>query len=202
MIFKRYLVLGSVNRLVLELRERDIRTKIRKLSNGNTRGGVPFTQGPLFYILRNRFYIGEVAYKGEICPGPQPPLMERALFDAVQRRLTDQRSHQVRTRSRNGALLRGLLFDSSCNPMVPTHATKHGVRYRYYVSQPYLRGHAEPPAGVIIRVPAAEIEMAITKAIEEQRRNAAPTKGSTLDNTDSQKKSSASKYVSANWQFG
>jgi hypothetical protein len=202
MIFKRYLVLGSVNRLVLELRERDIRTKIRKLSNGNTRGGVPFTQGPLFYILRNRFYIGEVAYKGEICPGPQPPLMERALFDAVQRRLTDQRSHQVRTRSRNGALLRGLLFDSSCNPMVPTHATKHGVRYRYYVSQPYLRGHAVPPVGAIIRVPAAEIEMAITKAIEEQRRNAAPTKGSTLDNTDSQKKSSASKYVSANWQFG
>jgi site-specific DNA recombinase len=55
LIFARYLALGSVNRLVLELRERDIRTKIRRLSNGNTRGGVPFTQGPLFYILRNRF---------------------------------------------------------------------------------------------------------------------------------------------------
>ena len=68
LIFARYLALGSVNRLVLELRERDIRTKIRRLSNGNTRGGVPFTQGPLFYILRNRFYLGEVIYKGEICP--------------------------------------------------------------------------------------------------------------------------------------
>ena len=33
------------------------------------RGGVFFTQGPLFYMLRNRFYIGEVVYKGEICPG-------------------------------------------------------------------------------------------------------------------------------------
>jgi len=31
-----------------------IQTKIRKLSNGSTRGGVPFTQGPLFYLLRNR----------------------------------------------------------------------------------------------------------------------------------------------------
>src|SRR4029450_11939776 len=87
------------NRLVLELRARNIRTKIRRLSNGNTRGGVPFTQGPLFYILRNRFYIGEGAYKGEICPGPQPPLVDRALFDAVQRRLTEQRSHHVRTRN-------------------------------------------------------------------------------------------------------
>src|SRR6516225_8851482 len=42
MIFSRYLALGSVNRLVLELRERNVRTKIRKLSNGSTRGGVPF----------------------------------------------------------------------------------------------------------------------------------------------------------------
>jgi DNA invertase Pin-like site-specific DNA recombinase len=184
LIFERYLALGSVNQLVLELRERDVRTKIRKLSNGSSRGGVPFTQGPLFYMLRNRFYIGEVVYKGEICPGPQPPLIDRALFDAVQERLTEQRSHQVRTRTRNAALLRGLLFDAAGNPMVPTHATKHGVRYRYYVSQPYLRGHAEPPAGVIIRVPAAEIETAITKAIEEHRRNAAPTKSSTGDNTD------------------
>jgi site-specific DNA recombinase len=33
MIFSRYLALGSVNRLVLELRERNVRTKIRKLSS-------------------------------------------------------------------------------------------------------------------------------------------------------------------------
>jgi site-specific DNA recombinase len=174
LIFARYLALGSVNRLVLELCARDIRTKIRRLSNGNTRGGVPFTQGPLFYILRNRFYIGEVVYKGEICPGPQPPLIDRALFDAVQRRLTEQRSHHVRTRTRSEALLRGLLFDSAGNRMVLTHATKHGVRYRYYVSQPYLRGHVKPPPGAIIRVPAAEIETVVAKAIAEHRRHTIP----------------------------
>src|SRR5215218_6889012 len=83
-IFRRYLELGSVNRLVVELRERGLRSKIRKLSTGGTRGGVAFTQGPLFYMLRNRFYIGEVRYKREICPGSQPPLLDRELFDAVQ----------------------------------------------------------------------------------------------------------------------
>ena len=83
-IFRRYLELGSVNRLVVDLRERNFRTKIRKLSTGGTRGGVAFTQGPLFYMLRNRFYVGEVRYKNEICPGPQPPLMDRELFEAVQ----------------------------------------------------------------------------------------------------------------------
>jgi DNA invertase Pin-like site-specific DNA recombinase len=183
MIFERYLALGSVNRLVLELRERDIRTKIRRLSNGNQRGGVPFTQGPLFYILRNRFYIGEVVFKGEICPGPQPPLIDRALFDAVQRRLTEQRSHHVRTRSRNEAPLRGLLFDSAGNRMVPTHATKHGVRYRYYVSQPYLRGYAKPSSGTIIRVPATEIETAVAKALEEHHQHIISESERTADRT-------------------
>ena len=69
-IFKRYLELGSVNRLVIELRNRNFRSKVRKLSTGGVRGGVAFTQGPLFYMLRNRFYIGEVRYKNEIYPGP------------------------------------------------------------------------------------------------------------------------------------
>jgi DNA invertase Pin-like site-specific DNA recombinase len=181
LIFERYLALSSVNRLVLDLRERGMRTKIRRLSNGNTRGGVPFTQGPLFYILRNRFYIGEVVYKGEVCPGPQPPLIDRALFDAVQTRLTEQRSHQVKTRNRNEASLRGVLFDSAGNRMVPTHAVKHGVRYRYYVSQPYLRGHAKPPQGTIIRVPAVEIERTVAKAIAEGHRHIIAEREGTTD---------------------
>src|SRR4051794_18470000 len=82
-IFTRYLELGSVNRLVLDLHEKNFRSKVRKLSNGKTSGGVAFTQGPLFYMLRNRFYIGEVRFKNEILPGSQPPIMDRTLFEAV-----------------------------------------------------------------------------------------------------------------------
>jgi site-specific DNA recombinase len=167
-IFSRYLELGSVNRLVLELHERNFRTKVRKLSDGSTRGGVAFTQGPLFYILRNRFYIGEVLYKGEICPGPQPPLLDRDLFEAVQMRLTAQRSHYVTTKMKCDAPLRGILFDDAGNAMVPTHATKQGVRYRYYVALPYLRGLAKPPIGAVIRVPAPDIEAAVNKALQER----------------------------------
>jgi hypothetical protein len=55
--------------------------------------------------------------------------------------------------------------------MVPTHATKHGVRYRYYVSQPYLRGIAKPPNGAIIRVPAADLETTVTEAVVEHLGN-------------------------------
>ena len=66
LIFRRYLELGGVNALVRDLRERNIRTKARLLATGATRGGVPFGRGSLFYLLRNRFYVGEVKYKDEI----------------------------------------------------------------------------------------------------------------------------------------
>ena len=144
-IFRRYLDLGSVNRLVVDLRERGFRTKIRKLSTGGARGGVAFTQGPLFYILRNRFYVGEVRYKSEIFPGPQLPLMDRELFEAVQTKLTEQRSHRTATRTKSACLLSGLLFDDAGHPMVATHATKNRVRYWYYVSAPQLRGRTTLP---------------------------------------------------------
>jgi site-specific DNA recombinase len=61
-IFRRYLELGSVNELLRDLRDRDIRTKSKLLSTGATRGGIPFGHGTLYYLLSNRFYIGEVKY--------------------------------------------------------------------------------------------------------------------------------------------
>jgi site-specific DNA recombinase len=44
-IFRRYLELGSVNELLRDLKERNIRTKTRLLSTGATRGGIPFGRG-------------------------------------------------------------------------------------------------------------------------------------------------------------
>jgi site-specific DNA recombinase len=116
-------------------------------------------------MLRNRFYVGEVRYKNEIFHGPQPPLLDRELFEAVQAKLTEQWSHRTATRNKSAALLSGLLFDDAGHPMTPTHATKNGVRYRYYVSQPYLRGLARSSSSSVGRVPAADIEAAVIKAL-------------------------------------
>ena len=52
-----------------DLKDKNIQTKIRLRVTGATHGGIPFERGSLFYLLRNRFYIGEVKYKGEILPG-------------------------------------------------------------------------------------------------------------------------------------
>src|SRR5260370_40868777 len=124
LIYRRYLELGGVNALVRDLRERNIRTKSRLLATGATRGGVLFGRCSLFYLLRNRFYVGEVKYKDQILPGEQPTIMDRVLFDAVQPKLTEQWTSRSRTRTASDHLLTGLLFDDSGHRMVPTHATK------------------------------------------------------------------------------
>src|SRR3984957_1093058 len=166
-IFRRYLELGGVNELLRDLRERNIRTKSRLLSTGATRGGIPFGRGALYYLLSNRFYIGEVKYKDEILPGEQPPIMDRVLFEAVRQKSLAQWSHRTISRNKSDQLLTGLLFDDAGHRMIPTHAKKAGIRYRYYASTTVLHGEAKTAsAGSVSRVPAADIEDAIIKSLE------------------------------------
>jgi DNA invertase Pin-like site-specific DNA recombinase len=167
-IFQRYLELSGVNELVRDLKQRNIRTKIQHLSSGKTRGGIPFGRGALYYLLSNHFYIGEVKYKNEILPGEQPPIMDRELFEAVRQKSLAQWSHRTVVRSKSDQLLTGLLFDGAGHRMIPTHATKAGVRYRYYVSTPLLHGEAKTAsAGSVSRIPAADIESVVVKALKE-----------------------------------
>jgi DNA invertase Pin-like site-specific DNA recombinase len=167
LIFQRYLDLGAVNALVRDLRERDIRSKARLLATGATRGGVLFGRGSLFYLLRNRFYVGEVKYREEILPGEQPVIMDRGLFDAVQQKLTQQWTTRSTTRNAGDHLLTGLLFDDAGHGMVPTHATKAGIRYRYYVSLPHLYGESKTASvGSVSRIPAIDIEDTIVNSLK------------------------------------
>jgi site-specific DNA recombinase len=153
--------------LLRDLKERDIRTKSRLLSTGTTRGGIPFGRGALYYVLSNHFYIGEVKYKNEILPGEQPPIMDRTLFEAVRQKSLARWSHYTVVRTKSDHLLAGLLFDDAGHRMIPTHATKAGIRYRYYASTPVLHGEAKTAsAGSISRVPAAGIEDTIVKSLE------------------------------------
>jgi site-specific DNA recombinase len=70
-IFRSYLKLGSLNLLMADLRKRGIVSKVRTLKTGATVGGIPFTRGGLAHLLRNRFYVGEVPFKGEVLRGEQ-----------------------------------------------------------------------------------------------------------------------------------
>jgi DNA invertase Pin-like site-specific DNA recombinase len=163
-IFRRYLELGSIGQLLSDLRDQRIVTKTRARSNGRTIGGIPFTRGPLAYLLRNRFYVGEVVYQGQVYPGEHLALLDRDLFEAVQRRLGEQRASHVTERASSAALLLGRIFDDRGNRMTPSHCRKVGTKYRYYTSAALTQGQPEL-AGSISRVPAPEIEAVIGAAL-------------------------------------
>src|SRR6266478_5299427 len=177
-IFRRYLELGSLNRLMANLRARGIVTKLRVLKTGRTVGGIPFTRGPLAHFLRNRFYIGEVVFKGEVLPGEQPAILDRELFDAVQAKLNEQRNDHSAARDKSKSLLIGRIYDDRGNRMSPSHVRKGGIKYRYYLSSPLL--HGQPArAGSVHRVPAAEVEALVGQAVREHLGDGAS--GSGLD---------------------
>jgi hypothetical protein len=163
-IFRHYLGFGSLDLLLKYLRKHGIVTKVQRLKSGRTIGGIPFTRGPLSYLLRNRFFVGEVVYKGEVLPGPQVPILDKELFEAVQAKLAEQQNNHVRSRLRSEALLIGKIYDDRGHRMSPSHSRKRAVRYRYYISLPLLDGRPEE-AGSVSRVPAGEIERVIAAAV-------------------------------------
>ncbi len=171
-IYEDYLRLGSIGALSLSLEREGIKPKPRQLANGGTVAANYFMRGPLGHLLKNRFYIGDVSYQGEIFAGEHPAILERELFDAVQVRMAQQTVQRMVTRSQSPALLTGVIFDDRGNTMSPTHSNKNGIRYRYYVSQA-LQQRRKVDAGSIARVPASEIEALICNAIR-QRMNVDP----------------------------
>ena len=162
-IFRSYLKLGSLNLLMADLRKRGIVTKVRTLKTGQTVGGIPFTRGPLAHLLRNRFYVGEVVFKGEMLAGEQPAIVDRNLFDAVQAKLNEQVNNHKASRTKSEALLLGRIFDDRGHRMTPSHARKRGIKYRYYISSALL-ARPDRKAGTVSRIPAVEIEALIAKA--------------------------------------
>jgi site-specific DNA recombinase len=163
-IFTRYLQLGSVRALAEDLDCRGIRSKPRRLSDGRIVGGGRFGVGALAHLLKNRSYIGEVVYRGQVHRGEHEAILDPALFEAVQAKLATQavaRRCQLRG---SPALLSGRIFDAYGNRMSPNHANKGGARYRYYISQAVLQN--KPRAlGSLHRVPAAELEALVVAAL-------------------------------------
>ncbi len=158
-IFRRYLALGSLGMLIDDLARLGVKPRNSKFGR--------FMVGPLAHILKNRFNIGEVAYRGEVHQGEHPPIVGKALFLAVQAKLRDRAVDRRVRRSHSPSFLSGLIYDDRDNRMSPSHANKRGVRYRYYVSQAVLQNR-KAQAGSITRASAPDVEELVIAAVRHQ----------------------------------
>ena len=159
-IFKRYAELGSVSALQLELSRSAVVSKRRKDVGGRCAGGNPLVRGALYLLLQNRIYLGEIVHKGSAYKGDHQRIIDHELWQHVSERLQRNSVERSDSIKRDSGLLTGLLYDVSGNRMTPTHSTKRGRRYHYYVSAPLVRGRREgAPRGQ--RIAADEIEAVV-----------------------------------------
>ena len=78
--------------LIQELNAQGIVSKQRLSRRGLTSGGVPYSRGALYELLKNRLYLGEIPYRGEVYRGQHEAIVERSLWERVQQHLARGRT--------------------------------------------------------------------------------------------------------------
>src|SRR5882757_5010763 len=163
-IYNRYLEVGSVPKLKKDLDRDGIVSKIRVSRKGIRSGGQSFSRGALYELLSNPIYIGEIRHKRERHPGQHEAILDRNLWEKVQKRLRDRAARPPEPRTKvSPSPLAGKVFDETGEPLHVQAAVKDRRRYRYYVSRALVRGSkVEGQRGW--RVPGPELERAVAIA--------------------------------------
>lgn len=158
-IFQLYLDLGSVGAVAETLDREGVQTRL----------GHSFRVGMLAHLLKNRFYLGDIVWRGASYRGAHVPIVDHETFNAVQRALATAAIDRKGRSANTAFTLARLLHDDAGNRMSPSHARKNGARYRYYVSQALIQ-HRKEEAGSIARISAPEIEAAVLAEAPDRNR--------------------------------
>jgi site-specific DNA recombinase len=169
-IFRTYVELGSVHALGTRLEAEGIRSKVCRTPAGRVRGGGPLSRGALFYLLKNRVYVGDIPHRDTSYPGAHQAIVDPEVFDAAQQMLADHRQQRSQRPTRAASMvLRGRLFDVDGAPMSPSFTYRGPRIYRYYVSAPLQQGgKMAPRTDAVRRVPAPEIEGLVQRELQRR----------------------------------
>ncbi len=173
-IFALYCETGSVAKVEAELIRRGIkRPKSTAVTTGRAYGGRAFTRGEIYRLLSNPVYVGEIGHKGHRYEGQHPAIVERDTWTQARARLAaNSHARHIQPGARDPSLLAGLLFDETGSRLTPTHANRHGKRYRYYARQSPKSDNRKRGRPLESerrwRIPAAEIENAVMDRLTKQ----------------------------------
>lgn len=102
-------------------------------------------------MLRDRYYLGFINYRGEELPGRHEPLIDQHLFDRVQAVL-DTRSTSGERRRVHHHYLKGILYCGQCDQagdsgrMIIQHTvTRHRDEYTYFFCRNRQQGACQAP---------------------------------------------------------
>jgi len=170
-IFDLYLQLGCVTKLQSRLDELGIRSKRRLSRKGRSSGDSVFSRGALYELLKNRIYLGEIRHKDKCYPGQHAAIVDQSVWNDVQTLLVANRPpDNAHENDGEVSILTGRLFDAAGNRFTPSHTTKRGRRYRYYVSQAIIHGN-KADRGAVQRLPGRRIESIVCDGMANLIRN-------------------------------
>ena len=123
--------------------------------------------GQIHHVLSNPVYAGRIRHKDQVHDGQHEPIIDPPRFDAIQARLMDK---SAKPRSKPAAThhsaLAGKVFDETGDRLTPSHASKGGKRYRYYISKS-LVDRTGDNSGHGWRLPADRLERDLGRAVRE-----------------------------------
>jgi hypothetical protein len=105
--------------------------------------GKPFAKNSFHAILKNRKYIGEYHYNGQLAmPGAVPSLVSEDLFETVQRRIAAIRSAPAKSKATANYILTPKVFCGLCGAHIAGESgvSGSGTRYYYYTCGNRKRG--------------------------------------------------------------
>ncbi|MEM5473870.1 recombinase family protein [Hoeflea sp. AS60] len=169
LLFSRYCELKSVRLLSEEATRLKLTTPRTLRRNGKPYGAGIFERTFLHRLLSNPIYVGKIRHKDAIYKGEQQPIIDPQLFETVRDLLATQapdRGHA--TNLKDIHLLTGILFDETGDRLSPTHANRHGKRYRYYVSNRLItKTRKDDEDGTGWRIPALELDRIVGHELDQ-----------------------------------
>jgi DNA invertase Pin-like site-specific DNA recombinase len=168
-IFDLYRTRKNVSAVAKTLKAEGIISKRRPDAKGRGRGGVPYSNGAIFNILTNPLYCGKIRHKTSIYPGQHPALISQEEWDEAQA-IRESRRVKAVAREKNKNPLLGLVVDEAGRGYRPTHTTKDGRRYRYYISVERMGQGTKSRNRA--RLPAEELEQHVFNRVRDFFRSA------------------------------
>ncbi len=167
-LYDLYETHGALNVVTEEAERMGIRSRRRQTRSGEWRGGNVLSRGHVHNILTSPIYAGRIPHKGKTYEGQHPAIIEPVRWQKIQEQLQDKspRCRGQKLRKTSPSPLIGKLFDENEQRLSPSHTSKRGQRYRYYISRSYVTGRKDSAKGMGWRLPAEQLEQFIAQAIQ------------------------------------
>jgi DNA invertase Pin-like site-specific DNA recombinase len=165
-VFRRFLELRSTLAVARELNAAGTQSKSWVTQKGIKRGGGCWTVNNVWRLLNNVTYIGMVSHRGEVFPGEQEAIVQKAVWEKARAILDENRRLGTDVRKRTPALLKGLVrCGHHGGAMGITFSKKDGRLYRYYRCVTAGKGGAGTCP--LSSVSAGELEKVVVEQLRE-----------------------------------